>query len=225
MNFVWILGKGSRWDDNEIRYSMRSVLKFHPDAEVLIVGEKPFWYEGPHHYMRDPHQCPYVNVWHKIEWACGEFYKFVQMDDDFYLTQPFEVKHYYKGTMRAFAAVYNDKPGLWARAVWNTYEAVPDSLRHCLHVPLPIISDNFLYIAECFPERLTNPSLVPRQIYCACENAIDKYKLLHDVKIVDKTKLDRVKRFPFFSLGDRAKPMKPFLDEHYPEPTPYEADQ
>lgn len=225
MNFVWILGSGSRWDNNEIRYSMRSVLLHHPNAEVMIVGEKPVWYDGPHHYMPDENRCPYVNVWRKIEWACWRYHKFVQMDDDFYLNEPMEIKHYYKGLMRSFAAVYRDRPGLWARVVTASDEAIPGSLRHCLHVPLPIISDSFLHIAEQYPQRLEAPSLVPRQIYCAREKAIPKESLSHDVKIVDATKLHNYKRMPFFSIGDRAKKMKPFFDEQYPKPTPYEADK
>ena len=41
---VYVLGRGSRWENNEIRFSIRSVKKYFKDLrQVVIVGEKPAW--------------------------------------------------------------------------------------------------------------------------------------------------------------------------------------
>src|SRR5690606_5236989 len=97
-SFVWILGTGSSWEDNELRYSIRSVEKHHQDdAEVLVIGSKPSWYRGPHLPYLDTHTCPYINQWEKLRIACqipDISDPFVYMDDDFYLMQPLDRFHF-----------------------------------------------------------------------------------------------------------------------------------
>lgn len=47
---VYVLGKGSRWNDNEIRYSIRSLKKhFKELGNVVVVGERPIWMKSVIH--------------------------------------------------------------------------------------------------------------------------------------------------------------------------------
>jgi len=42
MDIVYVLGSGSEWDDNEIRFSLRSVEKYLTGVgNVYIIGKKP----------------------------------------------------------------------------------------------------------------------------------------------------------------------------------------
>ena len=44
MDIVYVLGSGSEWKDNEIRYSIRSFVKYFKDLRnVIIVGKMPVW--------------------------------------------------------------------------------------------------------------------------------------------------------------------------------------
>lgn len=50
VDVVYVLGKGSRWADNEIRYSIRSFKQHFKDLRnVVIVGELPFFLRGLMH--------------------------------------------------------------------------------------------------------------------------------------------------------------------------------
>ncbi len=41
IDLVYILGKGSKWSDNEIRFSLRSIEKYFDYRKIFIIGEKP----------------------------------------------------------------------------------------------------------------------------------------------------------------------------------------
>lgn len=229
MIFAYVLGSGSKWGNNEIRYSIRSVLKFHPNAEIHIIGERPHWYQGEnHHYVPDAHECPYVNQWKKLEHACTLFDEFVYMDDDFFLLQPLEPAHYRQGTLKEYAG--NKKPTtVWNAVLEATYQAMPEADRHCLHAPLPIISKNFLTIAENFPQRHEAPSLVPRQIYCHYETEFevrDKKDLKFTVTPV-KIIREQIIGEPFFSIENNIKSriFRNWIEKLYPIPSPFEAGE
>lgn len=222
-NFVWVLGSGSNWEDNEIRYSIRSVLKFHPDANIMIIGERPSWFRGLRHsFVPDADDCPYVNQWKKLEHACRLFDEFIYMDDDFYLLRPFRPFHYRLGKLAEFL----QKPRghtHWRAVCRATLEVMPDDAdRHLLHVPLPIISKVFLLIAQMYPQRFEAPSLVPRQIYCHHETAFEVRTLPRDVKTVH---FGPVRNMPFFSTKDNMRRIKHVFEDLYPAPSVYEADR
>lgn len=234
-NFVWILKDNS--DNNmEIKYSIRSVLKYHPNATITIIGGKPNWYLGNHHYIADKNKCPYVNAWEKIEYACTLFDTFIYMDDDFYLMQPFEQKHYYNKTMLCNLEEHNIKDSTennqWSKVLIASKKAMPESaLMHCMHIPLPIISKNFLEISKEYPQRLEAPSLVPRQIYCHNETNFRPYHFMGDLKFlalreVPKSFFDidgnKTKNTPFFSIGDQIDEFIPLLENLYPKRSPLE---
>lgn len=219
-NFVWVLGSGSKWQDNEIRYSIRSVLKFHPDANILIIGERPKWFRGLRHtFVPDASDCPYVNQWHKLEKACELFEEFIYMDDDFYLLRQFVPYHYRKGSLDDFRIRGSQK---WREVVRATKDTLPGTDRHLLHVPLPIISHNFKMIAKHYPQRHEAPSLVPRQVYCHHETDFEVRDLPRDVKTVQ---FGPVRHMPFFSTKDNMRRIKHVFEELYPKPSVYEGDR
>ena len=42
MDILYVLGKGSRWDNNELRYSLRSIEKFGKNvSNIYLIGEDP----------------------------------------------------------------------------------------------------------------------------------------------------------------------------------------
>ena len=43
ISVVYPLGTGSKWQNNELRYSLRSLSKISGIGDVFIVGEKPDW--------------------------------------------------------------------------------------------------------------------------------------------------------------------------------------
>lgn len=104
MDIVYILGTGSRFNDEEIRYSLRS-LKNLPHDKVFVIGEKPDFFsdEIRHIPAQDPFDVKQQNAFHKLSIACDTEEisdDFVLMNDDFFILNPIdEVKHYYRDTL------------------------------------------------------------------------------------------------------------------------------
>lgn len=92
MQLVYILGTGSTWQDNELRYSLRSACQYYPHREVLVVGHLPTWVRGVTHLsVQDVYQSPVANVIHKLSAAvhAGALKdEITLMNDDFLFLQP-----------------------------------------------------------------------------------------------------------------------------------------
>lgn len=95
IDIVIPLGTGSKWDDNELRYSLRSFEKYLSGfGDVFIVGECPGWITGVVHIP-----CPDIrmigasNATNKILTACLDrrlSNNFLLSNDDFFLLKPVE---------------------------------------------------------------------------------------------------------------------------------------
>ena len=47
MDILYVVGTGSKWDNNELRYSLRSIDKYGINIDrVFIVGTKPDFCDG-----------------------------------------------------------------------------------------------------------------------------------------------------------------------------------
>lgn len=87
IDVVYPLGTGSRWSDNELRYSLRSLEKNFPElGRVFIVGRKPAWLTGVEHI---PFPDKYrgnkdANLITKVLAACeaGISKEFIRLSDD-----------------------------------------------------------------------------------------------------------------------------------------------
>lgn len=91
-DLLYILGSGSRWDDNEIRFSLRSAVENFPFNDVVVVGERPPWMQGVAHIPHpDNHRSPAKNTMEKLEVALQSVdlgKHFVLMNDDFFFLKP-----------------------------------------------------------------------------------------------------------------------------------------
>lgn len=123
-DFVYILGTGSRWRNNEIRYSLRSVARFFPDAKVFIIGEIPDWIANvtyiPH---PDKHQNKQANAREKYLVAAKDnriSEDFILMNDDFFFLQESDFKNYTLGTLEDMIKRHPTKGGYYYQATVDT---------------------------------------------------------------------------------------------------------
>ncbi len=94
MDALYILGTGSLADNNEIRYSLRSLDTFMLDLRfVHISGELPDFVQGIIHTpSKDRYKKPWQNMLHKVRAACERedlTDEFLLMNDDFFLLEHF----------------------------------------------------------------------------------------------------------------------------------------
>jgi hypothetical protein len=99
MDFVYICRTGP---NEELRYSIRSVVHSFPKARVWVVGGKPDWYTG--HYIEvDQSRNKYANALNNLLEICNSkdiLDTFVLMNDDFFILKKIkEIKNFHGGLL------------------------------------------------------------------------------------------------------------------------------
>lgn len=94
MDLVYVVGRGSAWGNNELRYSLRSIEKNGVNVgRVFVVGYKPRWLGSSSTYLQVQDETPtkHINILHCLMRAVdcfgleGDF--LYSSDDHFYIRQ------------------------------------------------------------------------------------------------------------------------------------------
>lgn len=172
MDLVYILGTGSVWQNNELRYSLRSVEKNVLDlGKVFIVGEYPEWLQKAIHIpCPDTYITKWKNAYVKVSKACEcpEISReFLLMNDDFFILHPIIAKNY----PFYFFTTIGPKKSL-KRAVFQTTPRITSDflrrpaesfLNFSVHRPVRI--DKKLYLDMPKPD-MRMVGFSPRSFYC-----------------------------------------------------------
>jgi hypothetical protein len=147
IDLVYILGTGSRWGDNEIRYSLRSVEKYFPKAgRVFIIGECPDWATNVIHIkMEDKEQNKLLNARAKYFMAAtnpqiGK--EFVLMNDDFFFLKTVsKIPNFSRGKLQNMMDKHPTKGGYYYHSLADTKKrldamGIPDALDFEIHAPM-----------------------------------------------------------------------------------------
>lgn len=160
MNYLYIMGSGSKWSDNELRYSLRSLEANCPIESVTLIGVKPAWVTGVQFVpFVEPAGNKISRVYKKLVGALPYVAdEFVLMNDDFYILKPTE---YFplmnQGTLREALSIkqVTDPTSIYTEARANTLEALRDiteePLDFDLHVPFPCTRDLVFSLGAMFP--------------------------------------------------------------------------
>jgi len=99
MDYVYVCRDG---DNEELKYSIRSVEKNMPPGKIWVVGGKPDWYTGNFLPVEQTNKA-YSNVREQIRVACSHeevSNDFVLMNDDFFVINTVkEIPTWYTGTL------------------------------------------------------------------------------------------------------------------------------
>lgn len=239
MDIVYILGKGSVWKDNEIRYSLRSIEKHLKDYKnVYIIGECPDFLTNVIHIpcndYGDKHE---RNIMEKIKVACNTKEisdNFFFINDDHFLLKDVSCKnypYYYKGLILDYITVrdFDD----YRTALTNTFiELEGKPLNYDIHTPIIYNKKDFLKIMNKFSWE--NDDYVIKSLYCNSKGV--KPVHLEDCKINQRLTteqiLEKLEGRSIFSVGDKAlrevimhydkNKMRLFLKTNYPNKSKYE---
>jgi hypothetical protein len=237
MDVIYVLGKGSRWQDNELRYSLRSLQLYlqHYD-QVFIVGEFPDWLQNVVH-IPHPNARSYVfkeaNICDKILKACTDprvSEDFIFLNDDFFLTADIScigLPYWHKGPL---AVSYEKKKGdSYGISLKQTIEYLERN-----HYPVnnfdchaPIVYNKKKFIDAVAPiDWKKHFSCVIKSTYCNSQFIGGTF--LKDVKISKPLKRKEISDLivgrSFFSCGDRGLQgdLKDYLNELYPYKSKFE---
>lgn len=235
-DLLYVLGTGSLWQNNEIRFSLRSVEKYLPHARIFVIGHRPKWIKNVIHIpAEDPHPHKLRNVIAKIKKACmdprlGE--RFAVMNDDFFMLKPIEdIKTYHRGTIIGTMRRHPTRRGYYYEALAATRRFLLDQdlggepLDYGVHAPMIFEKKRARALAS-----LTDVAegLLFRTVYANLRGMGGYFR--NDVKITDlkDLKTRKFKSVDMISSSDGValnRRFREWLMKKFPDPCRYEASQ
>jgi hypothetical protein len=226
MDIVYPLGNGSTWDDNELRFSLRSISdRLQNFKNVYVIGHRPKWLKNVIHIPEsDPYTCKEANIARKVLRACQEkalSKDFLFMNDDHFLLRESDISiPFWRGPeLKDHEAPKNN----YQRAVKNTRRALIErglSFHNFdIHVPIVYNKELFPGVINSFDWSVKN-GYVLKSLYC---NGLQiPGERLQDSKLNDM--INQLKTRDWFSIGPGllSRTVKEFFSEFYPTPSPFE---
>lgn len=125
IDLVYILGNGSKWYDNEIRFSLRSAERYFKYRHIFVIGEKPSWMQGVIYIKaEDSERNKLMNARNKYLVACNDervSEDFVLMNDDFFFLREVEtIENYSRGTLQEMIEKHPTKGGYYYESLQKT---------------------------------------------------------------------------------------------------------
>jgi hypothetical protein len=241
IDLLYVLGKGSQWNNNELRYSLRSVVQnLSGFRYIWIVGEDPGFTQNvriiKHSDEIGPHNAD-GNITRKIVRACQETElaeHFIMMNDDYLFVNPVnaaDIQPMHKGDMTLFSESYFQS-NTWRHRLRRTRDILIQknlpTLHFDYHAPLILQKSLFpdavaqfdyhLDIGYCTRSMYGNIHLAQSAIPLEGQKErIFKYHTIAQVKQKAKTAL-------FFSYNDMGlnKSFKIWLAQQFPFQSPFE---
>lgn len=219
MDFVYICRDG---ENEELRYSIRSVLHFYPDAKVHIFGGKPRWYSGNFTEIKDQGN-KFDNINKCYEAICqSDLKEFILMNDDFFIIdKPDSFTYYYDGTLESKIDRHMKEYGIskYARVLSEANSklkkiGITQPLNYDVHTPILFNKDK---LAE-----IINLSFAPRSMYGNIFNVGGEK--ISDVKIYKNTDSVYINGY-FLSTDDKSFiKVKNLLDKKFKDRSVYELE-
>lgn len=236
IDVVYTLGTGSPWQDNELRYSLRSLERFISGINnVYIVGHCPDWLVNVTHLpFPDPHACKERNIMLKTAYVCGHpdlSENFLAIHDDHFALDyqdASEILNYAGGDLKRMSQQVA-KQNHWREAVLNTYNALI-SKGHTtnnfdIHFPILINKKIFPAVMDLYDWR-TPRGYVVKSLY---GNTVGiKPTRIIDMKLAQRYStadlVTRLKGRPWFSVGNAGLNghFKMLLEALYPKVSIFE---
>lgn len=161
MDFVYICRDG---ENEELRYSIRTVLHSFPDANIWVVGNKPDWYHGKYIEVKQDKN-KYSNAINNLKMLCNSLeisHNFILMNDDFFIIKKIErIDQFYNGLLsekiERFTKITGSSSYIKKLATTNhklLKLGIKDPLDYELHIPMPMDKSGLLYVLNNYPECL-----------------------------------------------------------------------
>jgi hypothetical protein len=163
VNFVYICRNG---ENEELRYSIRSIEKYFSSAEIWVVGGRPNWYSGKYIEVKDiGSKFQNINNCYKNIIKDNRIgIDFVIMNDDFFLLSNKNNYNYYDGTIKDKINSHIEINGnsSYARALKGCVKALKERgieqpLNYDVHTPMTLNKANLAEVIDL--------SLAPRSMY------------------------------------------------------------
>jgi hypothetical protein len=227
MDVVYICRPGR---NEELRYSIRSVVKNIPDARIWVVGGKPDWYIGnfieiPAEYRKARNAKRNLEAISRSQEIEEEY---ILMNDDFFIMEPIEnFDNYYCGTLLEKAELYErlSPNSPYTKDLRETYlylvnkRNIPEPLNYEQHVPMKVTKTGMLSVIE---KSQLHRSLYGNLYEVGGENMDSDVKVYFNE--TEKSFDFRNKPSKFLSCEDESFPilLREVLSDRFPDESVYE---
>jgi len=233
IDVLYVVGNGSTWKNNELRYSIRSVVKHLKGVgNIVVSGTKPNWLDVKHVPGNDSGRTAQESVYLKLKKALPELSEdFLFFNDDYFLLKSFQANKFpffYKETLEEFIQRRRTKDS-YKNAVENTFKVLSDknlpTLNFENHAPMLINKTKFLEVMSQYPWPLFG--FVLKSLYAntlKIKGTPDKDMKINYPQTVEEYKSMTSER-KYFST-DKLLPtnLKEFLTITYPAKSKFEND-
>lgn len=233
MDYVYILGTGSAWEDNELRYSLRSLEQFAPEVgNIVIVGSCPKWLQNITHIpIGDPGKNKTINVVSKIRAASKSkeiSNEFVLMNDDFFFLK--YQTYIAPEAIPGFHTYLEEHPygkgdqyeALRREIFWMQEKGIETMWNFDIHYPMVLNKELLRFMFTLFEEDV---AFFPRTIYGNLFYRDMVEEIQEDYKVFDMKDFFKMTERPFLSVDD-STPTNHFFQEwlqhKFPHPSKYE---
>lgn len=195
-------------DNEELRYSLRSIEKFYPEADVWVIGGKPSWYNGNFIPVKQTYDS-FTNVRNSLSMIIDNPFipddVIVMNDDFFFLDRMEKFLFYVSGTLkdRILFDKQNNINSSYTKKLVHLHnhcsKYTQSPLDFDIHVPMPINKKKLKLII--------NESLMWRSNYGNRFAPKTKIKKIRDVKVYPNSIYS-------FKSYDYKNPKYPFISTH-----------
>jgi hypothetical protein len=236
MDLVYILGNGSKWNNNEIKYSLRSVQKYVKGfRKIFIVGEKPDFINGFTHipFSDDMSLNKERRIMEKISFVCKQKQissNFLFFNDDFFFLKKISVikfPYYQKGELgKAFQKRTISDP--YRMSLENTFDVLEsnkhESTHFDVHAPIIYNKSKFLKVMSQYDWEIPHGYVI-KSLYANTLGIEGPY--MSDCKISRQLTCSEILSLIdgrlLFTTGERInESMMQVLAELYPKKSKYE---
>ena len=239
-DIVYVLGNGSRWSNNEIRFSIRSVFRnLTGIGKIVIVGQRP---EGLKDYLHIDHPDEFGptnadgNIIRKVLRACSDprvSDKFLFINDDHIImraSRVHSIPSFHKGDMTTYPEGYW-KLNPWRERLHRTLIALQEqnltTLHFDCHTPIILEKGKFIDAMTRFDYAsgigLTMKSLYGN-IHCAKAPCLEQQKKTVFKHFTIDQLQQRFEKASFLSFNDDGlnDSLRVFLHQNFRLPSPLE---
>lgn len=236
MDCVYVLGTGSGWQDNELRFSLRAIETYLSDiGNVFVVGPQPKFLTNVIHIpFNDRFACKERNIMIKLARACGHpelSSSFLHLHDDHFCLFPQSactIPNWASSSLERTAQAAKPQ-NHWRQAVLNTHKALLSkglpTKNFDLHYPMRINKEIYPEIMDRYnwaePRGFVVKSLYGNTAGITPTMSPD-LKIDYRCSIADL--VARLRARKWFSVGPSGLTgeFKKLLEALFPQPSKYE---
>lgn len=233
MDVLYVLGTGSKFNNEELKFSLRSLERHGKNlGRVIIIGEKPDFidYSKIEHYPFIESGVKEYRIAAKIMFACENNIvtgNFMFCNDDFFFIKSFDTNNYpfyNKGALLVGAPRTPYQQHLMITR--DFLESKGKKTKHFdVHTPIIYNCEKFMALRDCWESSKNSIGMTVKSIYC------NMYGFLgmpyHDIKLkslITPNDFVQLRTNNVFSIADEAwnKGVKTYLQQIFPTKSKFE---